>query len=92
MIGETGGVTTTINSERIFRENSGEETRRREGEGEVTEQAASSDTVSISAEAIALARNVPPAGEASEAENNVEAEQGEQRPPELHTGEIDIRV
>lgn len=88
MIGETTSYTSTVQSERIARENSGGETTRKERDGEVSQQDISSDTVSLSAEAVALARNVPPASESSEIPEDNGSGQQSDDPAER----IDIRA
>lgn len=92
MVVETSGLTTLINNERAVRENGGAENRRPENEGEVSGQSAPADTVSLSAEAIALARNVPPVGEENEAGEALATERGAEPPPQEAAGNIDIRV
>jgi hypothetical protein len=87
MIGETGGIPTRVNSERVYRESSSDEVKRREKDADLSRQDAFADSVSFSAEAIALAKNVPPGGEAAEGENNAAAE----RPP-VSSGSIDLRI
>ena len=67
MIGEATAYTGNVQSEQISRANSGREVARQraETEQEVSQQETrGSDTVSLSPEARAQARNVAPAGEA----------------------------
>jgi hypothetical protein len=97
MINETGGLGSTIQNERLIRESSTAETapRKSEQQPEATSQQQTSDTVSLSAEAIAQSRNVAPTGAAnevpvslSESSESPAEESGEQRRP----GTIDIQA
>jgi hypothetical protein len=97
MINETGGLGSTIQNERLFRENNVTETepRKPEQQPEASQQQQTTDTVSLSAEAIAQSRNVPPTGAAnevpvslSESSESPAEESGEQRRP----GTIDIQA
>lgn len=66
MIGASGNVNSLVSGELVARSplrGGGERPVREE---EANQAAGRGDSVSLSAEAIALARNVPPAGEASE--------------------------
>lgn len=96
MIGETSGLNTTIQSDRIFRENSGDEVARQEGGGEVSQQSGTTaDTVTLSAESVALASNVAPVSETAEVTEPSGTEQGEESEQQLadqRPGTIDIRV
>jgi hypothetical protein len=97
MINETGGLGSTIQNERLFRENNVTETepRKTDQQPESSQQKQTNDTVSLSAEAIAQSRNVPPTGAAnevpvslSESSESPAEESGEQRRP----GTIDIQA
>lgn len=96
MAGEVGGMNaTTIRSERVYRENRGNEKNQPETEKEVSLESASvRDTVSLSADAIAIARNVPPAGESAEttSEGFPEKQSEEKSREPQRSGTIDIRV
>lgn len=87
MIQETSGALTRVGNDRIARESGGEEIKRRQKDAEVDQQGGSADSVSFSAEAVALARNVPPAGSAAEAENKPAQPQAQPA-----GGGIDLRV
>ena len=87
MIQETSGALTRVSNERITRESGGDEIKRRQKDAEVDQQGGSADSVSFSAEAVALARNVPAAGSAAEADNKPT-----QRPAQPAGGGIDLRV
>jgi hypothetical protein len=66
MIGASGNVNSLISGELIARGSIREGGERPVREEEANQAAGRGDSVSLSAEAIALARNVPPAGETSE--------------------------
>lgn len=67
MIGESSGVTTLINNERITRENrvQGDSQSRESTDQDDFQQGGVSDTASFSTEALALARNVVPVTESA---------------------------
>ncbi|KAB2891173.1 MAG: hypothetical protein F9K32_05570 [Desulfobulbaceae bacterium] len=66
MIGASGNVNSLVSGELVARSPLREGGERPAREEEANQAAGRGDSVSLSAEAIALARNVPPAGEASE--------------------------
>lgn len=78
MIGESSGVATLLNNERIFREAQVGDARQSAPEREQPAEEAVSDVTRFSAEAIALSREVVAAGEGSELDSNQTTEQ----PPE----------
>lgn len=84
MIGEANALNSTIQTERLFRQNSGEAAERPDEQQDVSQQNGGTDSVSFSPEAIALARNVAPAGETSgvietsQSTNSSPAGQGQQ--------------
>lgn len=96
MIDQTSGLNSTVQSERIYRENSTSQTgpRRSSREEEPSRQASpGTDTVSLSAEAIARLRTVSPSGAASETQEGPESETGSENVREQpRPGSIDIRV
>lgn len=95
MINETGGLKSAIDSERLYRENSATETSRRQsaGDQDVNQESSGADTVSLSAEAIARFRNVPPTAAASELQESPADESGTEDTGEPQRfGTIDIRV
>lgn len=65
MIHESGAVTTQINNERLYRENQVNPDRAAEKESE-NPNSGPFDRISLSAEALALARNETPVAESSE--------------------------
>lgn len=92
MIGEAGSISTLVNTERLQRDPVNGASGRREEEGESGQGQGASDSVSLSPEAIALARNVPPAGEASEDGDSTESERQAETAESSRRGGIDIRV
>lgn len=96
MIDQTSGLNSTIQSERIYRENSTGQTgqRRSSREQDPSRQPPpGADTVSLSAEAIARLKAVPPTGAATEAQENPDSENGSEEAREQQRSEsIDIRV
>ncbi|MGB3224437.1 MAG: hypothetical protein WBB23_16675 [Desulforhopalus sp.] len=94
MIGESSGVTTLINNERITREN---QVRSEDKKPEQAQEAVAgnfSDVTSFSSEALALSRNVVPA-EGSAAQGQVERQdqsQGKMQGQESSARFLDIRV
>jgi hypothetical protein len=92
MIGASGSISTLVSSERLYRENPGEGANRLEKNNESGEASGVSDSVSLSPAALALARNVPPAGESSENGSSAEAERQPESAESLRMGSIDIRV
>jgi hypothetical protein len=95
MIGESSGVTTLINNERIYRENQLRSENKASDQGEETLAASAgnfSDVTSFSSEALALAGKVVPVG-GSGAEGKLEQQdQDQKRSPNSATGLLDIRV
>lgn len=95
MIEQTGALGTTIQQERLYRDSNVTETGQRQArrEQETTQESRSFDTVTLSAEAVALARNVSPAAAASETQESPAAEtpaENVQEPQRL--GTIDIQA
>lgn len=95
MIEQTGGLNSTIQSERLYRENSttGTDTQQPSREQEVAQESRVTDTVSLSAEALSRPRNVPQAGAASELQESSASEtSSEDAQEQQRAGTIDIRV
>jgi len=96
MIGQTGGLNSTIQNEQVYRDNAATSTttRRAPREQEVTQDTQTGDTVTISPEAVALARNVAPAAAASEAQESPAAETPTENVQEQYqyAGTIDIQA
>jgi hypothetical protein len=98
MIDQTAGLNSTTQSERIYRENStGQTGQRRSSREQDPDQQPSpgTDTVSLSAEAIARLRAVPPAGAANEAQESTASEtrdEDAQEQQQRRYESIDIRV
>jgi len=92
MIGESGSVSTLINSEKLYRENLTSGNGRQAKDSGSPEAQSFADSVSISPRAIALARNVPPAGESSESGSGTETERQPETAESSRPGNIDIRV
>jgi hypothetical protein len=94
MIGESSGVTTLINNERITRENQVRSENKKPDQAQEALAGNFSDVTSFSSEALALARNVVPAG-GSAAQGQVEKQV---QSPEKMQGQkssakfLDIRV
>lgn len=91
MIGASGSISTLVSSEKLYRETPSERPRRPEENGE-SQTSGITDSVSLSPAAIALARNVPPAGESSESGENTETERQPESTEFSRMGSIDIRV
>jgi len=94
MIEQTGGLGSTIQNERLYRDNAVPETGRQQPspEPEVAEESQFSDTVTLSAEAVALARNVAPAAAASETTEAPASAAAADNAPSQRPGSIDIRI
>ncbi len=95
MIDQTSGLNSTIQSDRLYRDNSVGQTDRREPapEQDVNSEPRNSDTVSLSAEAIALFRDVPPTSAASEVQESQASDTDNGEASEFErAGSIDIRV
>jgi len=96
MIDRTGALNTTVQNERINRESGTSQTgqRRSSREEEPSRQESpGADTVSLSAEAIARLRAVPPSGAANETQESSASETGSENAREQpRPGSIDIRV
>jgi hypothetical protein len=90
MIGEASGVTTLINNERIQRENQVSSESRSSDQGEEIGEQNFSDVTSFSAEALALAKNVVPAGGSAE-EGQLE-QQGQDKTQNSTARFLDIRA
>ncbi len=94
MIGESSGVTTLINNERISRENQPGPKSKSPDQGEEVPVGNISDVTSFSSEALALARTVLPAG-GSASEGQVEQQdRGQEQKNNRNNlaGFLDIRV
>ncbi len=94
MIGESSGVTTLINNERISRENQPEPAAKTPDQDDEVASGNFSDITSFSSEALALARKVVPAG-GSGADGQVDRQdqgQAQKRMQDQTTGFLDIRV
>jgi len=92
MVGESSGVTTLINSDRIYRQNQAGAESKPIDPGEEARETSFSDVTSFSSEALALARNVVPAGGSAE-QGQVEAQgRGQEKSNDPGSGLLDIRV
>lgn len=94
MIGEPSSVTTLINNERITRENQVRSENKKPGQTQEALTGNFSDVTSFSSEALALARNVVPAG-GSAAQGQIEKQdQGQEKMQEQKKSSrfLDIRV
>lgn len=91
MIGESSGVSTFVNNERIIRDNPVQGGRKQNTFEENAEQNFA-DVTSFSPQALALARNVAPPGEAAELENTEPQGRGQGETPTLPAKSLDIRV
>lgn len=94
MIGESSGVTTLINNERITRENQVRSENKKPEQAQEAVAGNFSDVTSFSSEALALARNVVPA-EGSAAQGQVERQdqsQEKMQGQESSARFLDIRV
>jgi len=94
MIEQTGGLGSTIQNERLYRDNAVTETGRQQPppESEATDESRVSDTVTLSAEAVALARNLVPAAAAGEAQEPPASTAPADDAPAQRPGSIDILV
>lgn len=96
MIDQTGGLNSTVQSERIYRENSTNQTGKRRSSREQDssrQPSPGTDTVSLSSEAIARLKAVSPSGADSEAQEKPESETASKEARERPRSEsIDIRV
>lgn len=93
MIGESSGVTTLINNERINRENQVRPESKAPDHGKDTVAANFSDVTSFSSEALALAKNVVPVSGNSEQEQVEQQSQGQDGKETTTTARfLDIRV
>ncbi len=92
MIGESGNVSALVNSEKLSRDNLNGGTGRQAKDSGSSQTLSSADSVSLSPEAIAMARNAPPAGEASENGSGTESERRPETAESSRKGNIDIRV
>lgn len=106
MIEETSGLNTAIVAEQLVRQNSVNQTGNQRETASPSEEVSQSpdvqntDTVNLSAEAVALAANVQPATDTNEVEELPPVEQGEEVFTEQQVqgaegqraGTIDIRV
>jgi hypothetical protein len=90
MIGEASGVTTLINNERIQRENQVSSESRSSDQGEEIGEQNFSDVTFFSVEALALAKNVVPAGGSAE-EGQLE-QQGQDKTQNSTARFLDIRA
>ena len=92
MIGESRSVSTLVNSEKVYRDNLTGGSGRQVQDDESSRTPSFADSVSISPQAIALSRNVPPAGEASESGNGQDTERQPEAAEYKRQGNIDIKV
>ncbi len=92
MIGESGGVSTLVSNERLNREILTGPAGRQAKEDTGDQAVSLADSVSISPEAIALARNAPPAGESSENGSSTESERQSEALENSRKRGIDIRA
>jgi hypothetical protein len=92
MIGESGSVSTLVSSEKVYRDNLTGGSGRQVQDDESSRTPSFADSVSISPQAIALSRNVPPAGEASESGNGQDSERQPEAAEYKRQGNIDIKV
>jgi hypothetical protein len=92
MIGESSGVTTLINNERITRENQVRSENKNPDQAQEALAGNFSDVTSFSSEALALAKSVVPAG-GSAAQGQVEQQDQGQGKEQKNTAKfLDIRV
>ena len=91
MIGEAGSVSTLINAEKLYRESMTGGTGRQEEGNQDQNGPSLADSVTISPQAIAMSRNVPPTGESSENGSSPESER-QPEASEYRQGSVDIRV
>ena len=92
MIGESSGVTTLINSDRIYRQNQVGSESKAADPGEEAMENNFSDVTSFSSEALALARNIIPVTGSAE-EGQVEQQgRGQEKSKGVPSGILDIRV
>lgn len=93
MIGESSGITTLLNNERIYRQSQAESVTPGESEEQTSTSGVVTDEVTFSAEAVALRQQVASTSETPE-ENVVEPQGREQEepapPPDRNV--LDIRV
>jgi len=93
MIGESSGVTTLINNERITRENQvGPENSKKTDQSEEALEGKFSDVTSFSSEALALAKNVVPVGGTAEQEQAESQGFSQQNIQNTTSRFLDIRV
>jgi len=92
MIGESSGVTTLLNNERIQRENQVRPESKVPLQGEDVSAANFSDVTSFSSEALALAKKVLPVGGNAEQGQVEQQDPGPAKNQENITGFLDIRV
>lgn len=92
MVGESSGVSTLLNSERISRENPAPIGDGQSGDQQENQERVVSDIATFSAEALALSRQVVAAGESAE-QGSVESQgRGQEPEPGAAVPSIDIRV
>jgi hypothetical protein len=92
MIGESSGVTTLINTERIHRENQVRSENRVPDQGEEALAGNVSDVTSFSSEALALARNIVPVGGSAEQGQIEQQGRGQEESQNGTAKFLDIRV
>ncbi len=92
MIGESSGVTTLINNERISRENQVQSEKGVSEKSAEIPQQKSSDVTSFSAEALALSRKVVPAGDTLEDGQVSQPGRGQEEKHNSPPRSLDIRV
>ena len=92
MIGESSGITTLINNERIQRENQGSSERRIPVQDEELSEQKISDVTSFSSEGLALAKKVVPVGGSYEQGQIEQQDQGQNKSVNSTARFLDIRV
>jgi hypothetical protein len=92
MIGESSGVSTLINNERIYRENQAQSERGQEEKVAENLERTFSDITSFSPEALALSRNAVPPGESVELRQVESQGRGQGEGQKGMATSLDIRV
>lgn len=93
MIGESSGVTTLINNERINRENQVRPESKAPEQGKDAAAANFSDVTSFSSEALALSKNVAPVSGSAKQQQVEQQSQGQDGSKNTTTARfLDIRV
>lgn len=92
MIGESGGMTTLINNERIHRGNQGSSERRIPVQDEELSKQKNPDVTSFSSEGLALAKKLVPVGGSPEQGQIEQQDQGQNKSLNSTARFLDIRV